>query len=187
MQIAACIPSIPTRGELLSRALDSVAKQIRPPDAISVAMDYGRQGAYATRNRAWRATTADFIAFLDDDDYWLPQHLQRLEQAQIQSAADLVYPWFIGNDPFPMFEGQPWDDTNPHMFPICYLVRRELLEDAGGFPPPINPDSGCAGEDWGLIQRFVELGAKIEHMPERTWAYVWHGSNTSGLPIWSNS
>ena len=180
--IAACIPSIPVRGGMLLNAIGSVNRQTRPVDEISIAIDNGRLGASDTRNRAWRNTSADWVAFLDDDDWWLPSHIERLEATQIETGADVVYPWFEGNDPFPQFEGLPWDNEQPHLFPICYLVRRELLEEVDGFAPPNWPSPDCANEDWPTILKYVEAGAKIVHLPERTWAYNWHGANTSGAP-----
>lgn len=187
MTIGVAVPAIPPRFEFLRRALDSVARQTLLPDQINVTMDTERMGAWHNRNRAWQALSTDFVAFLDDDDYWYPKHLALLAQTQRETNADIVYPWFdCISDPFPQFESLVWSNDEPHLFPICYLVRRELLAEVGGFSEPPMPSGYCAGEDWDLILKYVAAGARIVHLPERTWKYEHHGDNTSGLPVWPN-
>ncbi len=60
---------IPTIGRpSLARLLDALAAQPEPrPGRIFVSEDRGRRGPAATRNAGWRKSTADWIAFLDDD------------------------------------------------------------------------------------------------------------------------
>src|SRR3546814_18596793 len=43
-------------------------------------------------NRALEAVRTPWVAFLDDDDQFLPHHLQRLSQALTETQADVVYP-----------------------------------------------------------------------------------------------
>jgi glycosyltransferase involved in cell wall biosynthesis len=91
---------IPTQGRAsLSCALDSVFRQTEPDFEVIVVDDHappgriaetlggrvdprlrcvtlsGRGGAAAARNRGISCATADYIAFLDDDDEWLPDKL----------------------------------------------------------------------------------------------------------------
>lgn len=187
MTVGAAIPTIAPRSEFLKRAVESVIVQTHPVDQISVTYDTERLGASANRNAAWQALTTEWVAFLDDDDYWYPNHIEVLTTAQQESDADVVYGWFdCLSDPFPQFEGVPWSNDAAHLFPICYLVRTELLKDVGGFPPPPMPSPYCAGEDWELILKYVEAGATIHHVPERTWKYEHHGGNTSGLAYLPN-
>jgi glycosyltransferase involved in cell wall biosynthesis len=92
---------IPTRGrsESVLRAVDSALQQTRRPDEVIVVLDGpDRQaqetleavsapelrvvtlprnlGAAGARNAGVRAATSDLIAFLDDDDEWLPEKLE---------------------------------------------------------------------------------------------------------------
>src|SRR5581483_7648961 len=91
---------IPThnRALLLQRALRSVVAQSRPPDEILVVDDgstddtaevvrrfesvtYLHQenaGASAARNHGVSVACGDFIAFLDSDDVWFPEYLERM-------------------------------------------------------------------------------------------------------------
>ena len=192
MRVTVCIPTIPVRGTLLTRAVQSVVAQSRPAAAISIAADLDRQGAGPTRTRAIEAATTDWVALLDDDDELYPQHLERLCAHAVETGADLVFPWFdtqpAGGDPFideqgrPTHEGRPWDPAAPHMFPVTVLARRDLLLTVGGFGPPQDPDGWCSGEDWHTWLELAAVGATIVHLPERTW--VWHhdSANTSGMP-----
>jgi glycosyltransferase involved in cell wall biosynthesis len=73
--ITVCIPTIPPRAKMLARALESVAEQTLQPAAIIVEYDHEHTGAAATKNRALAKVTTPLVAFLDDDDHFLPHHL----------------------------------------------------------------------------------------------------------------
>ena len=172
------MPTIPPRAQLLRRALTSVEAQIYPATKIEVAVDVDKNGAAVTRNRALFAAQTKWVAFLDDDDEMYPQHLERLVAHQLETDADVVWPWFDvigGSDPFPIHFGRQWDPERPHSFPVTTLVRRQLAVKVGGFPDG-------EWEDWNFWLRLNEAGAKFAHLPERTWAYHHDSYNTSGRP-----
>jgi glycosyltransferase involved in cell wall biosynthesis len=197
--VAVCIPTIPPRRALLREALVSVLEQTRPVDEIIVVTDVDGDGAGPTRNRAWRRASADWVAFLDDDDMLGPTHVETL--LAHSAEADVVYPWFhlpTGVDPLfvhrngelvPAF-GVPFGDeqlnhllTQGNFIPVTVLVRRAWLEFVDGFPTPGTarwPHAEC--EDWGCWQDLARHGARFKHVPERTWTWRWHGLNTSGKP-----
>jgi glycosyltransferase involved in cell wall biosynthesis len=209
--VAVCVPTIPRRREHLERALRSVQDQRLPTEvtlSASIALDDVGDGAAPTRNRAWRDADAEWIAFLDDDDLLLPNHVALCLAHALADGADLVYPWFNihdvgGNDitaqdplrvPVDGHYVSPYgvafnDDlrhellTRNNFIPVTVLVRRALLEEVGGFPTPGTPEWGesCC-EDWGLWRRLLEVGATFSHLPRRTWIWQWHGKNTSGKP-----
>lgn len=192
--VTVCIPSIPPRESMLKRALMSVAHQTYTCET-AVAIDTERKGAPATRDVALNAAQTDWVAFLDDDDWLYPQHIERLLQCAADTNADLVYPWFDvvgGTDPFPQFFARPWDDNDPHQIPITFLCTRKLALAVGGFSfdwdtsqgndPGLDEYGNRAGEDYRFTLRCVAAGAKIVHLPEKTWGWSHHGSNTSGLP-----
>lgn len=191
--VGVAIPTIPPRDWMLQRAVESVKAQHRPPEVISIACDTERAGAAVNRNNAWRPLDTDWIAFLDDDDEFHPHHLRFLLDAQEASGADLVWPWFSvvgGTDPFPEHRGRQWDPADPHQIPITVLIRRELLEDVGGFvnqlDGPTDPAGNRIGEDYDLWLRASAAGAKFFHIPDISWTWHHHrtfnGGNTSGLP-----
>jgi glycosyltransferase involved in cell wall biosynthesis len=204
--VTVCVPTIPARAKLLRRAVESIGRQTYAC-AGHVALDVDGDGAAATRNRAWRdAEPTEWVAFLDDDDVLRPQHVELCLRRARDVDADVVYPWFniydaqdrdvTHMDPLSVPVGGQYvtpygvafnDElrrellTRNNFIPVTVLVRRSLLEDVGGFPLPNTdewPEDCC--EDWGLWRRLLEVGARFEHLPRRTWVWYWHGANTSG-------
>ena len=51
------------------------------------------KGVSQARNQAIESGTSEFVAFLDGDDYWLPDHLSEL-QAAIEPSDDSTVLWF---------------------------------------------------------------------------------------------
>src|SRR3546814_4180233 len=86
------IPTSPQRKVMLSRAMRSVMAQTLPARAVIVQADNDKEGSAVTRNRALEAVRTPWVAFLDDDDQFLPHHLQRLSQALTETQAYVVYP-----------------------------------------------------------------------------------------------
>lgn len=167
--ITVCIPTIPPRRALLRRALDSVTHQTMPAAAVSVAVDLNREGAARTRQRALDAVQTRWVAFLDDDDELLPNHLAELFTATQDGAQYLwsryrvAYPVAVNQirdrvpfmfakdegDPYPLGRGtfEQWNDDQPAQTTVTTLVRTELAREVGGFYPntPI-PEDGISGE-----------------------------------------
>ena len=182
LEITVAIPAHPARlrSGMLDRALCSVTEQTLQPAAISVAIDFNREGAPPTRQRALDAVSTPWVAFLDSDDQFLPEHLQVLAEGAQEHEADFVYSWFHGPDPFPQHFGRPFDPLDPVETTSVILIRTELAKQVGFAKIPERQFN--TGEDWRLVVGCVALGAKIVHVPRRTW--IWHvGSwNSSGLP-----
>ena len=107
IQIDVVIPTY-NRAALVGRAIESALAQSRAPDRVIVVDDgstdatpevvrsYGDRVSYlrtphhgvaAARNAAVAESDAEFVAFLDSDDTWLPDHLERLADAVADTAA----------------------------------------------------------------------------------------------------
>lgn len=196
MTVTVAVPAHPPRlaDGMLDRALRSVWAQTLTPAAVSVAVDVDRAGAATVRDRALAMVHTPYVAFLDSDDELLPFHLEHLLACAEETGADLVYPWYTvvgGTDPHARWEGVPWDDATPHQVPVTFLARTEALRSVGGFSaewdPTLCEDPGVdsygnrAGEDYRLVLRLVRAGAKISHLPERSWLWYHNSGNTSGL------
>lgn len=187
--ISVVIPSIPPRAALLRRALASVDAQSVQPAAVVVEMDETRQGAAVTRQRGLERVTTPWAAFLDDDDEFLSTHLELLHAAALLHEVDMVYSWYHvvgGVDPRPYEATLPWNREHPRQTTVTTVVRTELALAVGGFVDEADtsltsPDRHYAGEDWRFTQRVNEAG-KIYHLPQKTWIWHHHASNTSGLP-----
>jgi glycosyltransferase involved in cell wall biosynthesis len=194
-RITVVIPTIPARvkGDLL-RAVNSVEEQTYPRHLVDthIVTDQQGLGPARMRNVGSSYSTTDWIAFLDDDDYLLPDHLDVLMREALEHEADVVWPWFRvegGTDPFPQRRGKQWDPEEPHCFPITTLVRKSKFEEVGGFisvdeaiPDPNDPLRWVSGEDWRLWLSLSAAGAKFHHIDQVTWVWRHHGKNTSGLP-----
>jgi hypothetical protein len=188
--VTAAIPSIPPRaapGGVLGEAVASVLAQTRPAAALAVSIDHRREGVWVMRQRLLSMVATPWIGWLDDDDVWYPSHLQVALDAAAAHDADYVFTWFDGDrgDHLGHF-GKPFDPAAPHHTTMCVVVRAELARQVGFTPPPQRDAQGRppahAGEDWRFITGCVAAGAKIIHVPQRTWRYRMDGRNTSGLP-----
>lgn len=187
MTVTVCIPSIPTRSPLLlSRAIPSVLNQTRKADALAVVTDNAKEGAWVTRNKTIDMVNTKWLAFLDDDDELLPNHIEYLTTLAEDTNSDVVWGWFEvvgGTDPFPMHRGRQWDVDNPHIFPITALVNAELVKDSGA---RFLDDSGDTGnwlfQDFPFWKALWDAGGKFTGSAVTTWKWHHHSNNTSGLP-----
>ncbi len=102
-------------------------------------------GVSRARNAGVRAARAEWIAFLDSDDLWLPQKLQRqVDALMVQPEFQLCYTdeiWIRrGVRVNPMKKHQKYSGwIFERCLPLCLispssiLLRRQLLEEEGGF------------------------------------------------------
>jgi glycosyltransferase involved in cell wall biosynthesis len=192
LKITVAIPSIPSRANYLNRAVRSVTEQTHPTSALSIALDLDGKGAAVTRQRALDAVRTEWTAFLDDDDWFYPNHLETLAMAAEEQEADYVFSYYMVHnqlgmprpdvDPLGHF-GKVFDPDKPHQTTITMLVRTELAKSIGFRKPPegalINGER--YGEDFQFTVECAKAGAKIVHTAVRTWSWVHHSNNTSGL------
>lgn len=191
--ITVVIPTIPPRKPLLERAVNSIMAQTLPVWDIIVMEDTGKLGAAATRERGLQRVRTPWVAFLDDDDYLYPEHIEKLTRHAMVTGADYVYSWFetCGKDPFPVHHfTDEWSNNRPIQTTITTLVRTRMAQAVGflGDRPP-TPDGFRSGEDWSFTCGCIDMGMKISHLAERTWHWCHHACgtglhNTSGLPSW---
>lgn len=165
-----------SRNGMLERAAASVRAQTVPVGHV-MAEDIHHKGAAITRACGLALVETEWTAFLDSDDELDPGHVGSLLACAGETGADYVYPWFRvvgGTDPFPMFFGRPWDNDAPHSTTITILVRTELAKKV--------QFRDVSWEDWDFTLRCVAEGAKIVHLPERTWTWHHGSQNSMGIP-----
>jgi glycosyltransferase involved in cell wall biosynthesis len=169
-------------GSLL-RAVESALDQEHPPAAVAIAVDVHGEGAASTRQRALDMVRTEWVAFLDADDRWYPNHLRVLHEVAAEHDADYVYSWFDGNQPFPAatHRGRQMNRDEPHHTTMTVLVRTEVAQHVG-FQPHPEATEAWAAEDWLFTLRCMEKGARFAGTAETTWYYTADGHNTSGLP-----
>lgn len=191
LEITVVIPTIPQRKVMLSRAIRSVLAQTQPAQALIIQCDNEREGSAVTRNRALEAVRTPYVAFLDDDDQFLPHHLQRLSRAVWETAADVAYPLPRVLDERGNIKPRHWTWGGPEKFDaellrqqsyinISSVVETELARRVG-FRYVANPDGGLY-DDHGFYLGLLDAGAKFTHVHEETFIWNHHGMNTSGQP-----
>jgi glycosyltransferase involved in cell wall biosynthesis len=197
--ITVCIATIPPRASQLRRALASVAVQTLQPAAIIVEYDHEHAGAAATKNAAARRASTPWLAFLDDDDQFMPHHLETLRHAARPDPMRALYPadpgvadvvYSIpecpqlpgGRDPHGRY-GVPFDAAELRRrsyIQTTSLIRADLFHEAGGFQLPPKPE--CPYDDWGLWLAMLDLGARFLHVPEVTFVWNHWGRGAPGVP-----
>lgn len=183
--ITVATATIPPRvGNLLDEAVRSVWGQtLRPLGGHSVSLDVDKVGAARTRQRALDGVQTAWVAFLDDDDYFYPNHLETLWNLAHDLNADYVYSWFDGNNPFPMHRGRQFKIEEPHHTTMTVMVRTELAKEATFLMPDGPMHQDWMGEDWQFLLRCANLcQGNFAGTAEVTWHYRVHSTNTSGLP-----
>lgn len=166
---------------MLERAVASVRAQTVPVEHI-LAEDIHHLGAAITRAHGLALVETEWTAFLDSDDEMDPDHIEHLLAHAADTGADYVYPWFRvvgGSDPFPMFFGRTFDPAAPNSTTITILVRTELAKNVGFAR---DPAVAVSGEDFQFTLGCIAAGAKIVHLPRRSWTWHHHGKNSAGLP-----
>lgn len=87
-------------------------------------------------NMALERTSTPWVAFLNQDDLWLPDHLERLlvaaESGGARVAVARLYAWTPGGPRL----GPPGYDPLEHYPMSARLVRREVFERVGRFRDP---------------------------------------------------
>ncbi|HEV7766895.1 MAG TPA: glycosyltransferase family A protein [Thermoanaerobaculia bacterium] len=141
-------------------------------DVIAIRQD--NTGPAAARNRGLLAATAPFIAFLDDDDVWLPQKLERQLQLFVEHPeAALV----LGRTAFHALDSRTGDwlpfDEPRHLYHLgAALCRRELFDQIGMLDPAL-PSS----EDVDWFLRVRDAGHTILSMPDVVQIHRRDGTN----------
>jgi glycosyltransferase involved in cell wall biosynthesis len=178
--IAAVIVSLPERANLLTECLASVHAQTRQPDDIVVGIDPRRLGEVGNMNRLLDATDSDFVAFLHDDDLWMPDHLATCEA--LFDNADVVVSRFD-------LVGRPWTTIEPWHSDFADLQRTNWI----GSPSMVVARRATFGRwcepygkfrwiDWANWYRLWESGARFVDTGKVTTSYRFMGGNGSWRP-----
>lgn len=140
------------------------------------------QGAAAARNRALREVSGRYVSFLDADDYWQPDFLQRMSAAlETTPAAGLVYCGWrnVGlgearDKPFVPPDYESADKVEKLLagcrWPIhAAMVRSSLIADSRGFDETL---SSCM--DYDLWLR-IGTNTRLLRVAEVLAIYHHHG------------
>ena len=150
-----------------------------------------RQGPYPARNVGLSRARGEFIAFLDADDYWAPDFVEKLHSALIATDAVLAYCGWqnIGatdrtNEPYVPPDYQNGDKLAMLLraaspWPIhAALVRRSVVDEVGGFDTSL---ATCM--DYDLWLRIGAAHA-IVRVPEVLAYYRFHSGGQITSKQW---
>lgn len=134
-------------------------------------------GVSAARNVGVTLTAAPLVAFLDQDDEWLPGKLRTQLDAIGDAALSLTdFMWRPSGEP----AVHPYPATaqslaaGGHFCLSTLLVRRDAFWRAGGFNPALRMQ-----QDHDLVMRMLALGGEDAHVFEPLANYWLHESNQS--------
>jgi teichuronic acid biosynthesis glycosyltransferase TuaG len=142
------------------------------------------------RNIGIARTTAEYVAFIDQDDRWHQTKLARhLEHFASDPDLALSFTGYIriASDGEQVFQSDEWD-PDPEVVldkllrsvvvgpPSTVLIRRAALLQV----PPFVPTQGY--DDWRMWLELAAAGFKIGHIREPLVDYGWHEDNLSNYP-----
>lgn len=213
--ISVVIPTL-NRPQMLTRAIKSVINQTYSNLEIFIVNDGGTdltdliaslkdsrlvyfqnqlsKGPSAARNLALKQSRGKYISYLDDDDFFYPNHLEILCTALQEGAYQAAFT--DGNYDFHHNEnGSVVTDkksrfsfslefpsllVDNHVPPICVMHARDCLDQVGYFDETLSRH-----EDWDL---WIRIAAKYSflHIPEATVEYSRYdeGERTQSLSDW---
>jgi len=154
------------------------------------------QGAAIARNRGCELAKGEFLAFLDSDDFFLPEKLEKqIAWFDADPTLDLVQTgWLIVDKKDEGIYGvKPWEEAPQldlqslvlykSVRSSALMLRREWWERLGGFDPRFS-----LTEDLDFVLRLALKGCNLVWLKEILTCYRQHDSNlmSSGSKVMKN-
>ena len=184
----------------IGAALDSVAAQTLAPAEVIVVDDGStdagpeiaaarggvhlvrqqRQGVAAARNAGLAVATGELVAFLDQDDVWLPSKLERQAAALAgdpETAVVLCHMEMLlepGTARPEWFPARWLEEPQPGYVPSVWLARRSAFTAVGGFDPSF--EIAC-DSDW--LARVKDTRLSVTMLEDVLARWRVHGANGS--------
>jgi len=142
-------------------------------------------GVSTSRNRAMALATGEWIAFLDADDWWTPEHLAA-GLATLEAGADFCCSGFyLYDEPSQKVTGTLIPEPSLFENPLASLfksnfiqtsslviVRREIVRKYGGFDTDLK-----VGEDCDYWMGLLSLGYRLACTEKVTCYYTKHAAS----------
>ena len=150
-----------------------------------------RMGPYPARNQGLQHARGGLIAFLDADDYWSPDALEKLAAAMDGHRADIAYCGWQnvgegapGTEPYIPPDYSQMDTAAEFLrscpWPIhAALVRREAIDAVKGFS-----ERRFSAMDYDLWLRLYAHTQKLVRVPEVMAFYRWHNKGQISKTKW---
>ncbi|HEU6446895.1 MAG TPA: glycosyltransferase family A protein [Verrucomicrobiae bacterium] len=164
-----------------------IVQKFSAEDSRFTLLQQKNAGVSAARNAALDRARGEFIAFLDADDLWLPQKLERqIELLNANPQFNFTFTNFFvwdGERELAIYYSRkkmPRGDVSRQLLrstlflPSIVLFRRELLGDCR-FDPTF-----CGGEDWDFWLQLMARGLSAAGVAEPLARYRrWDGNATA--------
>lgn len=150
-----------------------------------------RMGPYPARNLGLKYAHGGCVAFLDADDYWTPDCLEKLSMAMVDKQADIAYCGWQnvgigapGTDPYIPPDYSQMDTAAEFLrscpWPIhAALVRRDAIDAVKGFS-----ERRFSAMDYDFWLRLYAHTQKIVRVPEVMAFYRWHDKGQISKTKW---
>lgn len=143
-----------------------------------------REGVSVARNKGAMAASGDYLAFLDSDDMWAPQKIEKQVQKFLNNpdlgavTVGTIHIDSHGNQMYIDLQGEEGHLAEkillfhrPNIYPSGMMITREAFERVGGFDPNL---STAADLDFAFrVAHYYPYG----HIPEALCYYRHHGAN----------
>lgn len=192
-----CVVPTHDRPELLVRAVRSVLGQHLPPSEVVVVDDLSQDRvrdavtalqaesdllvryvpakgvalgtAGSSRNIGAAQTAGEVVAFLDDDDTWQPEFLNRLIDRMSCTGSDFAVSWVGYRKGERTVPGLRIKEDLRASHCLCgagltgsnFVIRREAFDRVGGFDPTL-----VVSNDNDMMVRLLDSGARYAVVPD---------------------
>jgi glycosyltransferase involved in cell wall biosynthesis len=139
------------------------------------------------KNMGIMQSSGELIAYLDDDNVWLPNHLSDLVTAFLAADTDMVYGGrrYVNNTDLDLPSGdvaaEAW--SAPRLRAANYIDTSDILHSRGGAwmlaatTGSIWDENLTRYGDWDLLMRWSRIGLTATPVPGIHSEYHWHGDN----------
>ena len=149
-------------------------KTVRPETAIRYIPHEKNRGACAARNTGLMNAEGEYVAYLDDDDEWMPKKLEEQMKVMEYSDAALVYCGYLfrNDETMETRSSKTAYHRGKVLKELLYrnfidstsipLIRTECLKAAGGFDPEM--ESAQDYDAWIRIAEKYEIDYVKDHL-----------------------
>lgn len=168
--------------------IESVISQFKDRCNIEYLRHTENRGLAATRNTGIQAANGKYIAYLDDDDIYYPEHIEKLvnflettDYKVVYTDANRAHQQLHGDNYIVTHKDVPYSSDfdrdgilTGNRFPVlCVMHEKSCIDEVGGFDEFLR-----AHEDWDLWIR-MSREFNFGHIKEVTCQFSWRDDGTT--------